>query len=568
MRSHLNSTKLYIRFNNKINYKYPNFFFSLKNNKNNSLEFLNNDNKLESKSLFPFQCSQLQNPIFLWVKTNNNSNVYFQNDLIFINNKRFTSKNKFQKRNFCESFKEKEDYVYIIGIRSKTLKNIRREINPQINQYFESSKSNNLTFNDIREIEQLYMKLEKDAKIASTLRTCLIFIKKNFYSKHLIDYFIDNCSEIAEDSLFNLNGFIFYINGLELKPNQINFNPNFFKIVEENFFKEGILMDLNDIKVYLRFFYRFKSCFSQKLINYSERCLIYLLENMNSYTLHNLYQVNDIIKYCFISGSDRCFQKIVDYYSKMILVKSSNYLETIEFLKVMATLTGKVLRFENILNYEIKYEILVRGFDNIKGKIYEYISKEKVEINCLKNLLQILIQNKSIGYFKGINLRDIIVNYIIKNENDIDPDNLRALLRNMVSNKNFLIRYQNEINQLILSNLSELETINNITMGILYNYLRFSIEPNAEIRGFTELLLIKAFLINSGETSSNFPMLYLIHKYFYNEIVKKNISSFFGFCLLEGYEKIKKQKEEELEFQKEQSLKDDSTFIRGEEEEE
>lgn len=486
---------------------------------------------------------------------NNNKNNYHLN----LN----SSVIKTQKRSFCESnisggFKEKEDYIYIISIRSKTLKSIRREPNAMISQYWESNKYNGLNFKDVQGVEQIYSKLEKEEKIASTLRVCSIFVKKKFYSKHLIDYFIDNCSEIAEDSLFNLNGFIYYINGLDLKPNQINFNPNFFKIIEENFFKEGILMDLLDMKVYMRFFYRFKNCFSQKLINYAERCLIYLLENVNSYTLTYLFDVAETMKFCFISGSDRCFQKIVDYFTKMILLKSTNFTEVVEYLKNMATLTGKVLRTENILNYDIKYEILVRGFDRIKGKIYEYISKEKVEINFLKNLLHLLIQNNSIGYFKGINFKDLIMSYIIKNENDIDHENLRALLRMMCWNRNFLLRYQSEINQLILSNLSALEVVNNSSLGTLYSYLRNSVEPNPAIRDFAELMLIKSFLVKGKDSTTSYPVLFLVHKFFFNEIIKKNLSGFLAFCLIEGNEKIRMQiesdKAEKNEFSKDNPL--------------
>ena len=49
---------------------------------------------------------------------------------------------------------------------------------------------------------------------------------------------------------------------LNLNPNQINFNPNFFIIIEESFLKEGILFDLKDMKELMPFFYRFKKSFS------------------------------------------------------------------------------------------------------------------------------------------------------------------------------------------------------------------------------------------------------------------------------------------------------------------
>ncbi len=474
------------------------------------------------------------------ISKNISRNFFNLNDKINNINNLNPSIIKSQKQLFCESaFKEKEDYIYIISIRSKMLKSIRREPNKMISQYWESKKNNLINFKDLQDVEQIYSKLEKDEKIASTLRVCSIFVKKKYYSKHLIDYFIDNCSEIAEDSLFNLNGFIYYINGLDLKPNQINFNPNFFKIVEENFFKEGILMDLIDMKVYMRFLYRFKNCFSQRLINYAERCLIYLLENVNSYTLSYLYDVMEIMKHCFISGSDRCFQKIVDYFTKMILLKSTNFTEVVEYLRIMATLTGKVLRTENILNYDIKYEILVRGFDRIKSKIYEYISKEKVEINFSRNLLHLLIQNNSISYYKGINFKDLIMSYIVKNENDINPENLRQLLRIMTWNRNFLLRYHGEINQLILSNLSALEVVDNTSFVILYSYLRNSVDPNPAIRDFTELLLIKNFLIKGKDSITSYPVIFLVHKFFFNEILRKNLSSFLAFCLIEGNENIR-----------------------------
>jgi len=426
------------------------------------------------------------------------------------------------------------------------------------------NKQNNLTFKDLQDVEQIYSKLEKDEKNFSTLRVCSIFVKRKYYSKHLIDYFIDNCSEIAEDSLFSLNGFIYYINGLELKPTQINFNPNFFKIIEENFFNQGILMDLIDMKVYMRFFYRFKSSFSQKLFNYAERCLIYLLDNFNSYTLSYLYDVGDIMKYCFISGSSRCFQKMVDYFTKMILLKSSNFTEVVEYLRIMSTMTGKILKLENILNYEFKYEILVRGFDKIKGKIYEYISKEKVEISFLKNLLHLLIQNNSIGFFKGINFKELIMNYIIKNENEIDSENLRALLRMMCWNRNFLLKYHDEINSLILSNLSAFEGANYSCISILYSYLRNSVEANPAIKDFAELLIIKSLLIKGKDATSNYPTLYLVHRFFYNEILKNNLSSFFAFCLIEGNEQVKLQLESD-KAEKDQFSKDNP--FAGEEEE-
>lgn len=503
---------------------------------NNNYNFLNgnfNSSKpIDKKGISALaRFDILKNSNFSISKNNNNQS----------NSKNLMLSKSIRKSGFCEAFKDKEDYIYIISIRGKTLKNIRKESHPTINHYFDISKFTNLSLHDLKEVEQTYMKLEKEDKIANTLKVCHIFVKKNYYSKHLIDYFIDNCGEIAEDSLFNLNSFLFYINGLDLKPNQINFNPNFFKIIEENFFKEGVLMDLMDMKVYTRFFYRFKNSFSQKLINYAERCLIYLLENLNSYTIINLYQVNEIVKYCFISGSDRCFQKIIDYYTKMILVKSANFSEAVEFLKVITLLTGKSLKQENIVNYEIKYEILIRGFDKIKGKIYEYITKEKVEISFLKNLLHVMIHNTSIGYFKGINLKDIIVNYILKNENEIGPDQLRGLLRLMCWSRAFLARYQNEINQLILSNLSELESGNSVSMNILFNYLRNSNDPNPEIRELTELLIIKSLIIKNKESVNSFPSSYFTHKYFYNELLKKNISSFLGYCFIEAHGDIVKR---------------------------
>lgn len=520
---------------------------------NNSQYVISQKNKNEFSTINKIQKSNFHTYIKNSLIANNNqTSVSCLISSSITNNEFLYKKNKF---NFCEgnlsSFKEKEDYVYIINIRSKTLKNIRRPVNPIINQYWESNKLNSITFKDLQDIEQFYMKLEKLDKIGSTLRVCCIFVKKRYFSKHLIDYFIDNCSELVEDSLFTLNGFIHYINGLELNPNQINFNPNFFKIVEENFFKEGILMDINDMKVYMRFFYRFKSCFSQKLINYAERCLIYLLENENSLNIAFLYDISDTFKYIFISGSERCVQKVVDYFLKMILLRSTGYLELNEFIKITNILTGRAQIQGSILNYNFKCDILVKAFDKLKPKVYEYLTKEKVEINFLKNMLNLLNRNNSMSYYKGINLKIYLLDYIVKNENSIDADNLRNILNMMLWSRSFTSRFHTEITQLILGNLDILDSINHVNNSILNNYIRLCPTPNPVIKEFAELMLIKNFVSKTGNIIRNYPMNYIFQTHLFSEISKNNFSAFLSFCLIDGNQqlaaKIKETQAEQVE---------------------
>jgi hypothetical protein len=510
------------------------FYYFKKNFLNNKINFIENFNTINNKNLNKVNFSKKN---FL---TNNTNSININN---ITQNKIKTNKDFFllqkkehfhntQKKHFCENgqFNEKEDYIYIISIRIKSMKNLLRPTDPMIQTLYDKSKKQILSQNEIQQLEDIFTKLEKQDKISSALKIVIMFAKKPHYSKMLLDFFIDNCSDIANDSLIQFKAFFFYVNILNLKPTQINFNPNFFKVIEESFLKEGILFDLKDMKELMPFFYKFRKSFSDKFIDYLERCFFYLLENENNFNIYGFKTVTDIVKINFGSMSIISVQKVFDFYFRFI-----NLSKTDKDLKDLFSLINFILvrpEKREILYFDQKINIMVKSINNLSDRVYNYIANEKLDIDIIRGIINLSFNG--ILYTPKGNLRDLVIKYVFDYQSEVSKDNLRRFLKELCTRRNTLEKWKKDIDDAILGNIELFTDENPLNLNILYNYLKNIRDPNPDVIKLTELIFIKMIINKHKDKNFNYPTLFEFQLKFLEKLKEKSFSGFLGFLLDSG----------------------------------